>query len=300
MSQPFRDWASKLPEWDTLRESEDNVRWREEWDAVHTALDLAGITPPDEALVDDGPADDETAGPLHSLIHPDFITAGEDDLLAVDLQRFDRNGSIRLVAPSVARFTDARGDFNLTIVNVNRKVIEHALGVDLLYVDEGLASVTMIQYKRLRQSGSGDWAYFDRADLDEQLAKMRIVVSESSNARNWRLNSDPFWFKFAKADSFRASDTMVLRGMYVPAGLLRVAVADGSLTGKRGGFALSSANLRHLTREHFVNLVRAGFTGTTEEVSAQIFGVAAQASTQRQLVLALKARAEVKSVVSRE
>ncbi|MEU0963598.1 hypothetical protein ABZ328_29245 [Micromonospora aurantiaca] len=81
----------------------------------------------------------------------------EDDLLAEDLRRFDPHNQLQMRSASVARFTSDR--FALTVMNVNRKPLEQALGVDLVYYDEVAQIFTLVRYKRLvRRPASGDGA----------------------------------------------------------------------------------------------------------------------------------------------
>ncbi len=118
---------------------------------------------------------------------------------------------------------------------------------------------------------------------------MDIGPNEPVNSQDWRMAPSPFWFKFVRAEDFTPGDPFVLKGMYVPADYLRLALVDGSLrTGPRTGFEVTYANTRHLPREAFVELVRRGFAGTTRTGTRAVVQVAAERARTHEVVLALK------------
>ena len=51
----------------------------------------------------------------------------------------------------------------------------------------------------------------------------------STRASDWRMTGSPFWFKFVREQDFNPGDPMVLKGMYVSAEYLNLAMKDGSL-----------------------------------------------------------------------
>jgi hypothetical protein len=227
--------------------------------------------------------------------NPLAVADNEDDILAEDLRRFDPRGLLQMRSSSIAGFTD--DDFALTITNVNRKPLEKALGVDLIYYDELAHIFTLVQYKRMtarpagRDTGSQRWAYTSQTELDEQLQRMDIGLNEPVNSQDWRIVPSPFWFKFVREQDFSPADPFVLKGMYVPADYLRKAISDGSLrTGPRTGFEVTYANTRYLPREVFVALVRRGFAGTTKAGSEAVLEVAQDRAQVREVVLAMKTR----------
>jgi hypothetical protein len=129
----------------------------------------------------------------------------------------------------------------------------------------------------------------DRTELDEQLQRMDIGPNEPVNSQDWRMAPSPFWFKFVRAEDFTPGDPFVLKGMYVPADYLRLALADGSLrTGPRTGFEVTYTNTRFLPREVFVELVRRSFAGTTRAGTHAVVEVAAQRARTHEVVLALE------------
>ena len=77
-----------------------------------------------------------------------------------DLRRFDPEGVLRENGASTSLYRD--NDVELLIANVNRRPLEHELGVDLLYWDLTANSYTLLQYKRLTKTGSAAGETDDR------------------------------------------------------------------------------------------------------------------------------------------
>ena len=263
---------------------------REERDAIDLAVTLSGLNVPSRRL-----ASRPNVGlALASFFDPSCILDIKDDLLAEDLRRFDSLGNLNLVTASMARFTD-RG-CALTIINVNRKPLEHVLGVDLVYVDEIAKSFTMIQYKRLAKSEASNdgepverWRFTRRSELVKQLALMDIGVHLPTSASDWRLSGSPFWFKFVRDDAFKENDPVVLKGMYVSSDFLRLALNDGSLmTGPRGGFEVTYKNTKYIIRDTFVELVRRGLIGTKAAGTMRVSKIIEDLSETNEVVIAVK------------
>ncbi|MEV6930882.1 hypothetical protein AB0M46_41210 [Dactylosporangium sp. NPDC051485] len=292
LSPPAAQWLAALSAADTPVGGGQGARLREERDAVSLAIDMSGVDPPPDLLYTPGAALDPEA-PFGGTFNPLFVTDNEDDLLAVDLRRFDPRSRLAELSGSITRFTSGR--FALTVMNVNRKALEHTLGVDLVYWDETANTFTMVQYKRLsvrtgRDHDGDRWAYTNRDELAAQLHRMDLGQHVPADSRDWRLTSSPFWFKFVKTTDFTARDRFVLKGMYVPADYLRLAIADESLrTGARGGFEVTYANTRYLTRDVFVELVKRGFAGTTRSASEHVITLAAQRAQTNEVIVAIKA-----------
>ncbi len=112
------------------------------------------------------------------MLNPVMFVDNEDDLIFADLRRFDETGFLDEVSASTSVYRDR--EFELHIANVNRKPLEHPLGVDLLYWDRVGDTYTLLQYKRLvrtEKRNSSDetedrWHYTRKNELIEQLGKM--------------------------------------------------------------------------------------------------------------------------------
>lgn len=102
LSSESRAWLDALNSPTQVVTGQTGYRLREERDAVHLAFQFAGVMPPAEELA--GVAEVETDVGLGSAIDAYFLLDTEDDLLTVDLRRFDDSGELPLHRASVARY----------------------------------------------------------------------------------------------------------------------------------------------------------------------------------------------------
>ena len=262
-------------------------------DAVDLASDIANVAVSNSAYVKQ--PDIRAATLLESVLKSAHRADLEEDLLPEDLRRFDGLMNLKQASASVAHFRSR--DFQLTVFNVNKKPVDVILGVDLIYWDVTHDVFTLIQYKRLerqrdRPGVPGTWAYHRRGEITKQLRLMPDVKTNPTTSLDWRMTQTPFWFKFVKGDAARHQDGILLRGMYVPADYLRLAIDDGSLqTGPKGGFRVDYENTRYLDRASFIRLVRQGLVGTNRAQSADLHKVIEDlTSFGRSVVLAVKTK----------
>lgn len=294
ISEECRTWLDALDDPVQIVTGSEGSRLREERDAVSLAFELAGVTPPIDELA--GSSDIDVSVGLASAIDPYFLLDTEDDLLTVDLRRFDGRGELPLQRASVARYE--HDGAAITVVNVNHKPLESVLGVDLVYWDEVSCVFTLLQYKRLTRrplpdGSQSDWAYRDRRAVQAQLDLMKLPRQRIVSSRDWRLSSSPFWLKFVRADAFIPTDPKLLRGMYVPADYLTAAIGDDSLCdGPRGGFQIHHRNTRYVTRDVFVELVKRGLIGTTTAGTRRVLQIISSLAKNDEVVLAIRSRAD--------
>lgn len=273
----------------------DGRRLREETDAVATSLQLAGLSMPDHMLPD-WTETVENGEAFGAAIDSGFLTDLEDDLIADDLRRFDENATIQRIAGSASVIVDR--DIRLTVINVNRKKLEHVHGVDLVYYDHVNDQATAVQYKRLEHtvvkngSTQKDWVFRRKAELVKQLGLMKQDQRPApTSTSEWRLSSSPSFFKFVRAEDFDPDGSSLLRGMYIPSDYLALGIDDGTFeTGVRGGFQIGYNNARYLTRDTFVELVRRGWIGTRRTDKSSLAEMVAKMAEQHEVVLALRSQ----------
>ena len=280
--------------------ADERERLDEERDALRTGLDVADVNPPgDQSYLR---AIAGSVSVATDFLNPDLFADNEDDLIFADIRRFSDVGILSEVSASTSVYRD--GTFVLAIANVNRKPIEHHLGVDLLYWDQTADSFTLVQYKRLNRAisaepGRSTWAYTKRYDLVQQLAKMETVtVGPPAGAGDWRMVPSPFWFKFVRTDAFVSGSREVLKGMYVPADYLGVGLETNGFQGPNGGFRIDYDNTRYINRGPFVHLVQRHMTGSTEAGSAQIHALLSSIDPQRELMVVKKSSVQQLSAPS--
>ncbi|PPL19812.1 hypothetical protein [Microterricola pindariensis] len=237
-------------------------------DAVQLAAQMANIELPADAFVSP-PSESANETLLQTVLNAGYEHDLEEELLPLDLQRFDGKLVGDQRAASVAVFIDKNGGDKLMVMSVNKKPIELELGVDLLYWDQVHDAFTFVQYKRLEKFKSNDphngheWAYARKGEITKQLALMPMGRQVAKLAADWRAFGTPFWFKFVRGDAGRKLDNKTLKGMYVPADWLRLAVEEDTFkVGPRGGFRLTYDNAKYVDRTTFAQLVSRGFVGT--------------------------------------
>jgi hypothetical protein len=262
-------------------------------DAVTLAAQIAEIELPADALTNDveGFADEDL---LQSVMNSAYEVDLEEELLPLDLQRFNGKLQVEQVAASMSVFTDRAKERVLSVVCVNKKALEEEMGVDLFYWDKLNDVFTFVQYKRLEKTNSSvkggyEWAYKRRGELIKQLALMPQPKKIDRRSRDWRLTETPFWFKFVRGDAAARSDSRVLKGMYVPADWLRLAIDGNDLSsGPKGGFRLTYDNAKYIGRSAFTHLVSRGLIGTTSSQSVSFKKVFKSLGKNRQVILAVK------------
>ncbi|TYL53165.1 hypothetical protein [Agromyces mariniharenae] len=277
------------------REFAENVQQSrvEARDAVQLAAQLADIElPPDVFASPPSERDDETL--LETVINAGYEQDLEEELLPLDLQRFDGKLTGRQRAASLAVFEDPSGRKRLLVMSVNKKPIEEELGVDLLYWDQVHDAFTFVQYKRLEKVNLDEgvtqyeWGYRRRSEIVKQLALMPAGLERAKSAADWRAFETPFWFKFVRGDAGRKIDDRTLKGMHVPADWLRLALEDDTLkSGPRGGFRITYDNTKYLGRAAFAQLITRGFVGTTTGRS-KAFKKVMKSAKDRELIVAVR------------
>lgn len=291
--QDVSDWLTSLEEEATTLSEDRRQELQESRDAIGLALEIARLPNVDSGVL---------AGSLGTAVPDDVIAAvvkqshladTEEDLLPEDLRRFEEDTDVSMVSGHVARFRG--GDYQLLVFNVNKKPFEVALGVDLIYWDILRNIFTLVQYKRLdRESastGPTDWVYKNESEIRRQLALMVAPVSDVKTSADWRMTA-PYWFKFVRRDAARFQDAKLLKGMYVPADYLRLALEDESLrTGPAGGFRVTYDNVKRVTRGTFSELVRRGLIGTAGVQSVDLKQVIGDLSSSgRSAIVAVKSQ----------
>lgn len=271
-------------------DSDSGQRLREERDAIRTGLDLAG------ADISEGPfaVSEPRVSHARQMLNPKLFEDNEDDLIFADLRRFDTSGVLEEVSASTSIYREV--GLEIAIANINRKSVEHSLGIDLLYWDCTENTYTLLQYKRLTKATSASsqasedkWRYTRKSELEDQLSKMSSIGSYPAvNAPDWRIVQNPFWFKFVRTDAFDGRDNKVLKGMYVPSDYLRIGLRSNSFQGPNGGFSISYSSTRYIPRGPFVELVRRRYTGSTTAASVEIAHLIETLAADREVVVVTK------------
>lgn len=152
----------------------------------------------------------------------------------------------------------SRGDERLEVITANRRALEHALGVDLIYINTVRSNVVMVQHKMLESSG-GRWVYRPNSQLDDEIARMEAFARPGHGSEaEYRLHSGVFYLKFVKRDA-----SIRQGGILMPLDHFKSFVTTTASRGRRGGLRVDYDALdgRYMREQPFVDLIRAGYIG---------------------------------------
>jgi hypothetical protein len=167
----------------------------------------------------------------------------------------------------ISRHLTGRSEFHkdgevLHVFNANRGPLEKALGVDLVYINDTLGNIVMVQYKMLeepRPRDGNEWTFRPDRQLAAEMARMRLPKLKRTPT-DYRLYRDPFFFKFVK----RRLEQPMPQSFIVSLGHLERVLADPLLRGPRRGVRVSYASLggSYLREADLIGLIRSGYVGT--------------------------------------
>jgi hypothetical protein len=146
----------------------------------------------------------------------------------------------------------------------------------------------MIQYKMLEkarsESGNKDWVFRPDKQLKNEIKRMKFPDFKTKIS-DYRLNSNPFFFKFVKRSVEQDSCQSFVISLHHLNQILESPVAAGP----RGGIRLSYNALKgiYLREADIVGLIRSGYIGTHRAETQILSAVISEASRgNKALVLA--------------
>lgn len=194
-----------------------------------------------------------------------IVGVSEDDMIVHDLYAAG-NGVLRDISGAHLRYITERGR-SLDIINVNRKNIETALGVDMIYFMREFRCAVMVQYKRI---SSGVYYTSQDGNYKKEISRMiatqkyfNIPTAGDDNFEHklFRLNGCPYYFKLcpeasATTNRFVSGACINLHHWIALMKSDRCKTRDGN--GKIGYGELDG---RHLTSMEFIRLMKRGLVG---------------------------------------
>jgi hypothetical protein len=183
------------------------------------------------------------------------------------------------VASSVrGQATFRKGQQTLEVYTANRRKLEEAFGVDLIYLNLFHRSAVLVQYKMLEPQGGGgepsDWVYRKDKHLRKQLKTMRLFRPSHRTPDGFRLSREAFYFKFVRRHESETSTNVLL-----PLGHFEEILQDKAFCTASGNVRMSYKSLdgRYMRQTGFIDLLQAGYIGsdasTTEHLRALIDSV---------------------------
>lgn len=183
-----------------------------------------------------------------------------------------------------------QGARKLTVINVNRSGVEHALGVDLVYYNHEFDSYVLVQYKRMTPRSNGGYEFRPDSQTRKELDRMRRIMPASptpSSIQEFRLDSFGAYLKLCPSTTKDAFSDELIKGMYLPLGYWDVLVDSPSVLGPKGGVVVNYDNVgRYMNNSIFIELVGASWIGSRGATTKQITAVIRDALETRSLILA--------------
>ncbi|MDO8272711.1 MAG: hypothetical protein Q7U82_12485 [Gammaproteobacteria bacterium] len=157
-----------------------------------------------------------------------------------------------------------KGDERLEVITANALPLEEVFGVDLIYLNRISKNIVMVQYKMLDRLGSEEkvrWQHRVTPQMHEEIDRMHQFRTDVfPSCDGYRLNSDPFYFKFVKRE--RTEGT---RGLVLPLEHFERILAGPEARGPNDGFRVDYDSLsgQYLRQTAFIELIRSGYIGST-------------------------------------
>ena len=248
-----------------------------EKDAVSLALDIFGVDRKNILKNWNYDAVNMGASFLNGI---DEYVAYEDDIISNDLHTLPGWDVAKKSITGFVEFTNKDGG-KLTVINANRKPIEKATGVDLIYFHRNFEAFTFVQYKMMDKHGKNSNDYYfnpNQKSHTDELARMqrlqKLIDSHPEGKRliDYRLVKTPIYFKVCRKLQLKTNDTSIATGAYIPLDYWEKLLKDPSTQGERGGrkISYSTLNKRYIGTGEFVYLVQKGFLGTHSNASKKI------------------------------
>jgi hypothetical protein len=188
----------------------------------------------------------------------------EESGIQHDLFNWDGATAVHEVGTSVF----IRGSRRLEVVYANRNDLEHTLGVDLIYYNEPFRMCVLVQYKLMRDEGSGH-IYRPDPQLADELSRMDMFYERHKCSaaiqchEDFRLNDDGFMVKLMPNRGLRPASGELIKGMYIPREYMHFLLGPGGPKGQQGGTVITFDNApRYLTNSQFSVSVNSGWLGT--------------------------------------
>lgn len=247
-----------------------NINWAQE-DAIHTAMAAFGLRAneiPSEVAVKQGASSGLSL--IGSHLYEDNVVRAD----ASQLPGFDA------IAPDITgRAVFKKRDERLVVYTANKLPLEKMLGVDLIYINETRGNIVMIQYKMLEEakgeSENKGWIFRPNDQLKDEIDRMKLPEFREE-ILDYRLNRNPFYFKFVKRKVIEDSHQSFL----VSLDHLNKILASPKAKGTRGGIRLSYDTLdgTYLRETDIVSLIRSGYIGTHQAESQALRTIISEVS----------------------
>lgn len=152
----------------------------------------------------------------------------------------------------------------LSVYMANKQLLEQMLGIDLIYVNEVCGNMVMVQYKMLQPQKvkyGYDWVFYPDKQTEKEIDRMKLPQTSDIH-KDYRLNSNPFYFRFVKRNPRLVSDGV--RTFNITVDHYNRIINSTKGQGQKGGIRISyeSLNATYLRETEFIALIHSGYIGT--------------------------------------
>ena len=228
-------------------------------DAIRVAMRAFGLAADDQARELELIGEDSTG-----LARIPIIEDGVIEHNARYVQGFELTAS-----EMTGRAVFTRGNERLEIITANRRQLEHAFGVDLIYLNVIRRNLVMLQYKMLEPGGRDeDWIFTPDDQLEKELSRMRLFAQQhSAPVHEYRLNPATFYMKFVKRNG-----AIRKGGIILPIDHYDRFIESPAARGPRGGLRIGFNALdgSYMREAPFLDLIRGGYIGAYSTTSEHL------------------------------
>lgn len=262
---------SRLAERRIMGETARVDRLNEQRDGLGLCLDIAKIdrSPILKAM------NVEQAGNANSILELlDTIPIQERSLIEHDRNIFEE--LLGSVSYRSAKFTD-KSERSVHVYVADKTDLETVLGIDLIIYNTCYDNFLLLQYKRMEKDLNG-WSYqvSPSSNLHTQLISMasfRATLGEIPTALptvwSYRLNQEPFYFKFCEQVRQNSRDDSLVPGITLGETHLREFLTLPEAKGPKEGLSVGYKNCpRYLNNTEFIDLARVGWIGAGVQATA--------------------------------
>lgn len=263
--------ASRLVERRLMGESAREDRLNEQRDGLGLCLDIAKIdrSPVLKAMKV------EQAGNANSIFELlDTIPIHERSLIEHDRNIFEQ--LLGKESYHSAIFTD-KSERTVRVHVVDQTDLETVLGIDLIIYNTCYDNFLLLQYKKMERD-SNEWAYkiSPSSNLNSQLCSMATfraalgaIPSSPPTVWSYRLNQEPFYFKFCEQVRQSSRDDSLVPGITLSETHLREFLTLPEAKGPKEGLSVGYKNCpRYLNNTEFIDLARVGWIGAGPQATA--------------------------------
>lgn len=248
---------------------------QDERDALMLAASIFGGTEQRRAMAEQLPLRSDSSGTLTSALHSS-VKLSETDAIHHDALNV-LPSAVKDQLGAIVQLTDTHG--RLTAFVTDRRPIEKSLGVDLVYHIPSNEEFILVQYKRMtttQSEGHPVYRPFGDRNFVPEYKRMYSFARQwrrhrQRDAGDFRLLTDPFFFKFVMSAADPRDVNRLLPGLYISREHLKLTLKSACSIGPLGGRVISYAHCdRYLSNSLFIKLFREGWIGSAGIASDQI------------------------------